>query len=175
MSRENNIIWKSLIASQKTIMLVTGIGNVIIVAAAMLLRFFLNIDFKGYEEILAMVAMWSYMMGSSYGAYEGSHIQADILTVYMKEGKMKSLVLLIQKGLSFGFGIVFMVWALNLALWAIEMDTRTPVWRLPMAIGQCSLFIGVTLMNFYMLVYFIDQIKATIRVFKGANCKEGVR
>jgi hypothetical protein len=52
------------------------------------------------------------------------------------------------------------------------MNTRTPVWRLPMVIGQGSIFVGLTLMSFYNIVYFYDDIKAAVPVFKKQLGKE---
>jgi TRAP-type C4-dicarboxylate transport system permease small subunit len=71
-----------------------------------------------------------------------------------------------------GLGLVFNVWAWQFAVWAITMNTRTPVWRLPMVIGQGSIFVGLTLMSFYNIVYFYDDIKAAVPVFKKQLGKE---
>jgi TRAP-type C4-dicarboxylate transport system permease small subunit len=172
LSRENNIIWKSLIAAQKIVMFITGMATMIIVALAMVLRFFFNVDLVGYEEVLAMVAMWLYMIGSAYGSYEKSQIAADILNLYLKEGKLKTTVNVLRSGLTLGLGLVFNVWAWQFAVWAITMNTRTPVWRLPMVIGQGSIFVGLTLMSFYNIVYFYDDIKAAVPVFKKQLGKE---
>lgn len=166
MSRENNIVWKSLVAAEKAVMFITGIASMVIVALAMILRYFFNVDLVGYEEILAMVAFWSYMIGSAYGSYEKSQIAADILNVYLKEGKVKSVINLLRSGLTFVLCLIFNVWAFQFAQWAIMMNTRTPVWRLPMVIGQGSLFVGLTLMTFYNLVYLYDEIRATANTFK---------
>jgi TRAP-type C4-dicarboxylate transport system permease small subunit len=172
LSRENNVLWKSLIAAQKVVMFITGMATMIIVALAMSLRFFFNIDLVGYEEVLSMVAMWLYMIGSSYGSYEKSQIAADILNIYLKAGKFKTVINLLRSVLTLGLGLVFNVWALQFVIWGITMNTRTPVWRLPMVIGQGSIFVGLTLMSFYNIVYFYDEIKAALPVFKKPLRKE---
>ncbi len=171
MSRENNVVWKSLAVIQRGLMFVTGMATMIIVALAMLMRFLLNIDLAGYEEVLAMVAMWLYMIGSSYGSYEKSQIAADILNIYLKEGKFKTSINLLRSLLTTILGLVFNAWAFQFVVWGITMNTRTPVWRLPMVIGQGSIFVGLSLMSFYNIVYFYDDIKAALPVFRKTESK----
>lgn len=166
MSREDTRIWKGLIRLQKIIMVFTGITTTLIVSMAMILRAVFDVDLVGYEEILVMVAFWLYMIGSAYGSCEKSQITADILDIYLKEGKTKSIANLIKSGLTVALGLLFNYWAFQFAAWALVMNVRTPVWRLPAVIGQGSIFIGLTFMTFYNIVYFYDDIKSFINTKK---------
>ncbi len=151
-------------------MVITAVAITVIVSLAMFLRIF-NTDLVGYEEILVMVAFWLYMIGSSYGSYEKSQITADILNVYLKPGRGKSVVNVVRAGLTVVLGLIFNYWAYEFLFWALKMNVKSPVWRLPMAIGQSSIFIGLLLVSLYNIVYFYDEIKLTIGVFK--SHKEG--
>lgn len=164
--RENNVIWKALIVVQKAIMVVTGLATMFIVSSAMLLRWLFNTDFKGYEEILVMFAFWLYMMGSSYGSYQKNHITADILDIYLKEGRLKTSIHVFRSFLTVVLSSIFTVWAIEFVSWGMRMNTKTPVWRLPMVWGQSSLMIGLILVTFYNLIYFYDDIVKAIKVFK---------
>jgi TRAP-type C4-dicarboxylate transport system permease small subunit len=147
-------------------MIITGLMVVFIVAGAMILRFFFNVDLVGYEEILAFFALWLYMIGSAYGSYEKSQITADILTIMMQESRLKSSITLLAHFLTLVLGFVFMVWAYQFAAWSFSMNMETPVWRLPTIIGEGSVFIGLLLVSFYNTVYFIDECKLFIKEFK---------
>ncbi len=166
LTREDNILWKSLLVFMRIIMSITGVMVVFIVAGAMILRYFFNIDLVGYEEILAFFALWLYMIGSAYGSYEKSQITADILTIMMPDGRAKSSIKLFAHFCTLVLGIVFMVWAYNFAAWSFGMHMKTPVWRLPTLIGEGSVFIGLLLVSFYNSVYFYDEVKSFIQVFK---------
>jgi TRAP-type C4-dicarboxylate transport system permease small subunit len=166
LSREDNFFWKALIVVQKVVMVVTGITVMSIVSSAMLLRWLFNTDFKGYEEILVMFAFWLYMIGSSYGSYKKNQITADILDIYLKEGRVKSVIHLVRSFATMVLSGVFMYWAYEFVAWSIQMKTKTPVWRLPMVWGQSSLLIGLILVTFYNIVYFYDEIRLTITEFK---------
>lgn len=167
--RENNVIWKMLIVVQKGIMVITGITTMLIVSSAMLLRWLFNTDFKGYEEILVIFAFWLYMIGSSYGSYQKNQITADILDIYLKEGRVKSTIHVFRSGLTLVLSSVFTFWAFQFVSWGFTMKTKTPVWRLPMIWGQSSLLIGLILVTFYNLVYFYDDIVKAIKVFKNKD------
>ncbi len=164
--RESNVLWKALIVVQKAIMVVTGLATMFIVSSAMLLRWLFNTDFKGYEEILVMFAFWLYMIGASYGSYQKNQITADILDIYLKEGRVKSVIHVFRSLLTLILSSVFTFWAFQFVSWGFSMKTKTPVWRLPMVWGQSSLLVGLILVTFYNIIYFYDDIVNAIRVFK---------
>lgn len=166
LSRENHLFWRTLANIQKFIMVITGLAVMLIVSSAMLLRWLFNTDFKGYEEILVMFAFWLYMIGSSYGSYRKNQITADILNIYLKEGRVKSVINLVRSFLTLILAAIFNYWAYEFVVWGFTMKTKTPVWRLPMVWGQSSLMVGLTLVTFYNLVYFYDEIKLTVAQFK---------
>ncbi|WP_352400813.1 TRAP transporter small permease subunit [Anaerotignum sp.] len=161
-NREDNILWKALLAAQRAIILVTAVGVTAIVGGACILRAF-GINFIGFEEILIIVVFWLYMTGCSYGTFEKSQITADILEVMLPETLFKKITKLARYALTFLLCIVFTYWGFMLAMWTIQMDTRTPVFRIPVATGQISIFIGLLISSFYNLVYFIDEIKLFCR------------
>jgi TRAP-type C4-dicarboxylate transport system permease small subunit len=168
--KKGHIFWKALAKTQTVIMVSAGIIVTLIISVEMLLRFIFDSDIKGYEEIVLMIAFWLYMIGSSYGSYEKSQITADILNIFLKEGKAKSLIGLTGSALTLGLGLWFNIWAFQFLQWSLEMDTRSPVWRLPTALGESSVFVGLTLMTFYNAVYFRDEIVGFLRC---ANSKQG--
>lgn len=163
--RERNIIWRGLITFERTIIAWTAIGVTIIVALACICRYFLDADLKAYEEYLLPVAFWLYMMGGVYGSYEKSHITADILNIYLKEGKAKDTVRFLKLLFTFILGAIFTWWAFQYVLWGIQMGTKTAVWRIPHVIGQGSIFVGLSLMSMYNLVYLYDDIVLLVKKY----------
>lgn len=178
---ENTMLWKFFEKFLRFGMIITSSVVTLIVVGSVVLRE-LNMNFLGYEEILVIFAFWLYMLGAAYGSYERSHITADIVIVMMKDGMIKSLLTLIRDALAVIFGIIFLIWVYEMVGWSIEMDTRTPAWRIPMAVGQGSMVVGLLLCNFYHIVYlyrncklFIQKyIKKTIAVDAESNDVKGV-
>ena len=160
--REDNIIWTGLIKIQRFIIIVMAAGTTLVVGGAMILRETVGVNFIGFEEILIITAFWLYMIGCGHGTYEKSQITADILNTLMPECFVKDLINFIKSVLSCVLSIVFMIWAVKFAQWAIEMNLQTPVFRVPMALGQGSIFIGMILTTFYNIVYLYDDVKAFV-------------
>lgn len=159
---EDTRFWRGLEKLLRFGLIVTSIIVTLIVVGSVVLRE-LNMNFLGYEEILVIFAFWLYMLGAAYGSYERSHITADIIIVMMKDGMLKSLLTLIRDALAVIFGIIFFIWVYEMVGWSIEMDTRTPAWRIPVAVGQGSMVVGLLLCNFYHIVYFYRNVQAFIR------------
>ncbi len=167
MSRENNIPIKFIVKAEKIIIVITGIAVTLIVGLACLMRAIFKVDLVGYEEILVMFAFWLYMIGSAYGTYEKSQITADILNIYLKEGVVKSFVNLIRSFLTLVLASWFGIWAFDFVVWGVEMQTKTPVWRLPMVWGQSSIFIGLLLVSIFNALYFWDECVAFYKMVSG--------
>lgn len=142
--------------------MILGVGVVLIVASTSILSSFLNINFPGNEELLIIVVFYLYMIGCAYGAYEKSHITAEIIDVIVKDGIFKETVYVIRWILTFILGVVFMIWAIALVQWSFENELKTLVFRLPIAFGQMSIVIGLVLTNFYNFIHMYEAVKAYI-------------
>lgn len=158
---ENTIFWRGLAKVLKIGLIITSSLVTLIVFASVIARE-LNMNFLGYEEILIIVAFWLYMIGAAYGSYERSHITADIIVVTMKECLLKSVLGLIRNILTFVLGVIFLLWALQLVEWTVIMETKTPVWRIPLTVGQSSILFGLIIASFYHLVYLYNEIKGFV-------------
>src|SRR5690625_544581 len=155
---EKSLFWSSLTKLLRFGLIVSSILVTLITFASVIARAF-NINLLGYEEILIICAFWLYMIGSVYGSYERSHIKADIVIMMMNEGKLKDLTAIIRDTLNVILGIIFFLWALQLAQWNLENGQLTPVWRIPVLVSQSSLVFGLGVGSLYHLVYLWDGIR----------------
>lgn len=155
---EKTLFWRALPRILRFGLIVSSILVTLITFGSVVLRE-LNMNFLGYEEILIICAFWLYMLGTAYGSYEKSHITADIIVIMMPESFLKSIIALIRNTLTVVLGIIFLLWALQLVQWTIEMENVTPVWRIPYTVSQSSILFGLGVATFYHLVYLYDEIK----------------
>lgn len=158
---EQSAFWNGLHKFLRFGLILSASMVTLITFAAVIFRE-LNVNFLGYEEVLIICAFWLYMLGTAYGSYEDSHIKADVIVVMMPEGLAKSLIALARNTLTLVLGIIFLIWAFQLFQWTIIMETKTPVWRIPVTISQSSLLFGLTVASFYNAVYLYDEIKLFI-------------
>lgn len=155
---ERTLFWSGLQKLLRFGLVVCSVMVTVITFAAVITRA-LNINFLGYEEILIIFAFWLYMIGAAHGSFERSHITADILVVSMPESMAKSLVMILRNLLTLVLGVIFMMWALQLFEWTVEMQQKTPVWRIPVTVSQSSLLFGLGIITFYNIVYLYDEVK----------------
>ena len=158
---EKSLFWKGLEKFLKFGLIVTSSMITLITFAAVITRAF-NINFHGYEEVLIIFAFWLYMFGAAYGSFEKSHITADIIVATMPECFAKALIAMLRNTLTLILGIIFLYWAFNLFQWTIVMQTKTPVWRIPVTVSQSSLLFGLSMVTFYNVVYLYDEVKAFV-------------
>ena len=157
---KGSCLWNAILSFQKVIMVITSIAVMLIMCLSATLRYIFKSDLYGVEEIIVMVALWLYFMGSSYGSFEKSQITADLLQVYLKSERSKQVARLVTSVLTTGLGLLVNYWALQFFLWGLQMDARSPIYRLPMVIPQSAVFVGFTLMSLYNIVHLIDDFKS---------------
>ncbi|MCD8234308.1 MAG: TRAP transporter small permease [Cloacibacillus porcorum] len=80
---------------------------VLIISAATIMRYFLQMDLYGYEEWVKIFAFWLYFMGAGYGSFAGTHVSADLVQSYMRESRKKDAVIFIRTVITFGVTLLF--------------------------------------------------------------------
>ena len=85
-------LWNALLMAENAIMMTANIGVVILVFISVLMRYILQKNTGGMEELVVFIATWIYFMGGAIGSYENSHITADFLSVFIHNEKAKQIV-----------------------------------------------------------------------------------
>lgn len=147
-----------LAKAQQAILMVCNISTAVIIIAAAVARLFAGISLYGYDEIILILAFWLYFMGASQGSYEDSQIKADILFAFLKSPKAKSNVALSSTLLTIIINGVFLVWGFQFFFWTVQTGTMTTALRIPVAVPQSGIFLGLALMFLYHCIRFADII-----------------
>jgi TRAP-type C4-dicarboxylate transport system permease small subunit len=147
--------WKTLELMQKFICLVTCVIIVCLVAMTVACRYFFRVDVAGAEELLWMIGFWMFFLGASLGSQERSHISADVLTTMLKSHKARMLVSVFRGVVTSGLSIYVAMLAVDLVLWSMRMNPKSPTLRLPVVYAQAGIAVGCVLMAFYSVFYTI--------------------
>jgi len=123
------------------------------------LRYVFHINVYGIEEVVAFFAFWLYFAGAAYGAFEDSHIQADIVSYFVKNLKLLSIVQAFVAGVVFLISILGIYAAWGMVSFTFQMGSQTPVWRFPLWIPQGSVLFGFVFMTLYFGVHFGEKLK----------------
>lgn len=154
-----NRIWRFIVGSNHVSIIVLNLAVTSIVAAAAILRYVFTKDMSTYEEYLIPIAFWLYMMGGINGSIEKSHITADFVSAYMKEGMRKDLLNIGRQLFTIILSSVFTIWAFKSVVWYIGVGQKSPVWHIPYWLAFGSIFVGMLFMTIFHLVHFIHDTR----------------
>jgi TRAP-type C4-dicarboxylate transport system permease small subunit len=164
---ENFFLWKWLLSIERFVMVFGCIAIVLTIAAGVVCRYFLNINFAGSDEILVILALWLYYVGGLYGNYEDSQIKADVLSIFIKNDTSQYVLNVIVKVISLGTSIYIAVWAYEYLQFCLKLGGFTPVYNLPMLTSRMALVVGYMappIYNFYHLVLSIMNRPKNIEI-----------
>ena len=153
------------------IMISMSLTVAVVIGIAAALRYIFKMDMYGIEDFIIIFAYWLYFSGGAYGAYENSHITADILTVYMKNQKLKRGIICFSSLCTVLLSGLFAFWGWQMFKWQLEKGGASPIWRIPLYVPQSAITLGLTLMTFYFGLHFLENF----RLFRQALAGETER
>lgn len=162
-------LWRVTENFQKAIMAIASIFIVFSICATVLMRYIFQTDLYGIEEIIMMVSFWLYFLGSSLGSCERSQISADVITAYLKKDSHKRIMNIITSIVTTAVCILVTKWAWDFIAWNMQMNPKTPVFRLPVLIPQFAILIGFVMMSFYNVYYLITDTLLHLKLSKAGK------
>ncbi|MGQ9776751.1 MAG: TRAP transporter small permease, partial [Thermodesulfobacteriota bacterium] len=151
-------IWNGLLNFQKGFMIVAGYLATMLVFVEVLLRYVFGSPLFGIEEMICFIAMWLYFTGATYGAYERSHIKAELIHLLVKTPRSLAFVKAFGSLITLNLSIIMVNWSYNYFVLGIKKGETSPALLLPMVVSQSAIFFGAILMTLYFLVEFVDYI-----------------
>lgn len=163
-----SVMWNLLLKIQRFILVVSGIFVIVGISLVVLFRYFLKLDLFGMEEIITIFAFWMYFIGGSYGAYERSHISADLINAYVKNDRTRTFMKAITSLITAGLCLLFLKWAYDYFTWTLAANPKSTALHIPMIIPQSAILIGFILMSFYFLVHLVRDLKEFSQAMKSS-------
>jgi len=163
-----SFVWNLLLKIQRLILILSGIFVIVGITLVVLFRYFLKLDLFGMEEIITICAFWMYFIGGSYGAYERSHISADLISSYVKNDRLRTTLKAITSVITAGLCLLFLKWAYDYFRWSLDANPKTTALHIPLIIPQTAILIGFILMSFYFLVHLARDLKDASKAWKSS-------
>ena len=128
----------------------------IIICAAAFFRYILNGDLTGYEEWVKIFAFWLYFAAAAIGAYNRTHVSADLVQAYVPNGKLKDFLVFLKNLITVGVSLLFTWYGYEFFMFGfmgplgtgIALPT-TNVWRICLWVGYLPVFLGLIFMTYY--------------------------
>lgn len=160
---------KALKISMKSIIICITIMASFTMLLQVVARYIFEVAISGLDEITGHTAVWLYLMGAAYGAYDRSQIKAEMIHLVIKNQRVLNGI----RSFSTFIGAVvagFMTtWSFNYVRWSIVKNEVTPTLQLPTVIFQIAILIGAVLMVFYFIREAIDYFRLTLKPEQAAE------
>lgn len=152
------------------IMTLTGIATCTFIVVAGCMRYFLKMDFYGYEELTLFCAFWLYFMGSAIAGKKDTHINANMISMFCKNEAVIKVVDLVKIVISLVMCVFATKWCFDYVLWSIQLGSKSNVFKFPNVIAQFPMFVSFLVWTLYLIR---DLVKAVLG-FKNKEVKEEV-
>ena len=166
-------IYRVIISVQRFVCYFCAISLPLLVVFQVFLRYVLKAPLMGIEELLSFPIIWLYMLGGSMASEQRNHIECGILTLYIK----KDLTMRIFKCCKALFSLIVCCWLTRWAYWLFDYSLNlwkvSDMLKIPMFIGESSLFIGLVFMLFFGVLELIEYVGNLIAYFKAPHTEGG--
>ncbi len=162
-----NIFDKIVVNSFCGVCFLSTVVLTLLICVATFFRYVIEGDLYGYEEWVKFIAFWLYFLGAAVGAYNSTHVSADLVNAYIKEGKLKQSLVVIKNLITVAATVLFAWYGYDFFMFGFQgpLGTgiaipKTTVWRIPFWVGYLSVFLGLL----FMALYFIRDLLLSLRV-----------
>lgn len=120
-------------------LLITSIA--FLVTIQVILRYFLHMPVHFLDEILTLLAVWMYMMGSVNASIEEKHINARILEIFSKKIRYISGLRLISAVISIVISGWLTYWAYDFFSYSLKKGKLSLILKYPTICMESAVFI----------------------------------
>lgn len=142
----------------------------LVIAAAAFTRYIIGGDLYGFEEWVKLFAFWLYFMGGAYGAYNNTHVSADVVDSYMRDGTFKRSIIFVRNLITSGISILFTWYGYDFFMFGFmgPLGTgiaipKTTVWQIPLWTSYLAVFLGLIFMTYYFTMRMFRSLRDLIR------------
>lgn len=140
-------------------MVTTGSFIVLVISTSAIMRYFLDRDIYGIEELITIAAFWMYFAGAVYASKTRRQISAELFSMFTKNGNILFGIALVQRSITFLLCLIYAWWGWEFISWSFLSGGKTTLWQIPIYVGQSSVFLGLVC----MLIYFGRDIIMLLR------------
>lgn len=153
------IIAESLIYFQKFVIILLGIVFLLLMVTSVIGRHFIETPILFVEEVILLMIFWYYILGAAHNAYERSHIGGGIVAAVIKNPRHREYIGLGGMVISTVLSCLFAIWGYDNFLFNVKVDPHSLMLRFPLKYSFLSLFVGFSLLTFYLLVDVVARVR----------------
>ena len=142
-----------------SVIVVTSLSLILLMTFYVFSRYVIKFNFRGFEEIAILIAVWLYFCGSANACREQSQISADMLDMFVKNKTIVSGITVFYRivGLVIVALLTYLCW--DFLKFNLDIGTKSSLLKIPMYCYHASLLIGFGLMFLYDFCYFVASVQ----------------
>ena len=166
------LLWNAKLRILRWILFATSVGVVLLVFIQVIMRYFFDVPLYGIEEAAIYLAVWSYFIGSAYGAKQKEHISASLIDVLLPAGRGQAFVAMITGFITVVVTAWMVNWCWYYLAWTFKRSTVSVDLGLHMGWVHSAIFIGLILMTLYFFIDFVEKVIHFITFNKATKPEE---
>ena len=171
--KPRNLFDKVVVNGFSAVTLIMSVLLTILIAMATFVRYVIQGDLYGYEEWVKLFAFWLYFSGAAIGAFNRTHVSADLVQSYVPEGALKRLMVFAKDLITVSVTLLFVWYGYGFFMFGFmgPLGTgialpRTTIWQIPLWTSYLAIFLGLIFMAFY---FTRDLLKSTKALLTGGS------
>ncbi|HZK12505.1 MAG TPA: TRAP transporter small permease subunit [Atribacterota bacterium] len=151
-----------LVKCEEITIFTTGVFITFAIFIQVVLRYVFSASLFGLEEIALLVVSWFYFTGAAYSVYSKSYIKADVLSLIVKNPRIRKLFNVVSLILSTVAALLLFFYGLKYAIWSNRAHVVTPHFLMSANFGFGALVVGSLLMSLHFALLVQEEIKRKI-------------
>ena len=164
---------KIVIGFCSIVMFVSSLGLAAILSIVTFYRYVLEADLNAYDEVVTLIAFWLYFTGAAYGAYNNTHVSADVVNAYAPEGPIRNALVFLRDLITVAVAALFTWYGYDFFMFGYlgplgigVAIPKTAVHKIPFWTSYLPIFGGLIIMTIY---FFRNLCLSTKALIKGAS------
>ncbi len=162
-------IWSLLHHIQGFVLFLLMLGVTVLVFAQVIMRYVLHAPLMGIEELTLFPAIWLYLLGGANASMERSHIQCNVINVYISNPVTLRILDITKSLISLGVCLWLTYWAFEYLQYSMRVWKLSNLLYIPLFFGESALFVCLFLMAFYTTVELADNFLGLRSVIDGKD------
>ncbi len=142
----------------QTAIFLSGMIILLAMVATVILRYIFHLNLFGMDEIILCFVFWFYFFGGVNGSREDSQIRADVVTILIKNKKIKWGLRIFTRLIEIAVLCFLVVMAIGLFITNCQRMPTTQGLKIPYIIPQFAIVVGFVLMLMYDTGHLLKQI-----------------
>lgn len=157
------------------IVIITGGLLIVLMTYYVFSRYVLKTNFRGFEEIALLIALWLYFAGCAHASREQSHISATMINLFVKNKTVIDGLTVFQRIVGIGVVALLTYLCVDFMVFNISIGTKSSLLKIPMYCYHASLVVGFALMLIFDFCYLIDSIQTFVNDLREDRGKAGTK